>query len=298
MNYWVFIVTDQQENGQNYSAREVFEQRMKDRFWGLDERTPNRNNVAPGDQIIFYLGNPEKSFGGTAVLKSASITPSPTERETLSHHTQKVYQFDYGVWLDQIKIWETPRFVPDLVDQLDFIENKQYWGAYFQGGVRGISEEDFREILYFDHSTEKTQIQLLDIANHQQFALEAHLEQFIYANWNQVNWEKNLKLYQVEQTDGRQFPAGIWSIDFLAVDQSTNEFVVIELKRGCSSDQVVGQILRYIGWVRENLAEQGQNVHGIIICHESDEALRLAVSQIPNVYVLFYEVDFRLRKMP
>ncbi len=69
---------------------------------------------------------------------------------------------------------------------------------------------------------------------------------------------------------------------------------MIELKRGKSSDSTVGQILRYMGWVRENLAKPSQRVRGIIIAREVDDALRYAVKYLQDVSVLTYKVDFKL----
>jgi len=70
--------------------------------------------------------------------------------------------------------------------------------------------------------------------------------------------------------------------------------VVIELKRGKTSDATVGQVLRYIGWVAENLAEPTQQVRGIIISQEVDDALKYAIKGLKNVNVLTYKVDFKL----
>ena len=78
------------------------------------------------------------------------------------------------------------------------------------------------------------------------------------------------------------------------MDRATDGLVVIELKRGRSSDSTVGQVLRYMGWVEENLAKEGQQVHGIIIAQEADDALRYAVKGLKNVSVLTYRVDFKL----
>lgn len=44
--------------------------------------------------------------------------------------------------------------------------------------------------------------------------------------------------------------------------------MVVELKKGKSSDATVGQILRYINWIEEHLAEKDQVVEGIIIAKE------------------------------
>ncbi len=43
----------------------------------------------------------------------------------------------------------------------------------------------------------------------------------------------------------------------LAVEPKTHSFVVIELKKGRPSDQVIGQVLRYMGWVKKNLCAGG-----------------------------------------
>jgi RecB family endonuclease NucS len=104
-----------------------------------------------------------------------------------------------------------------------------------------------------------------------------------------------LELYREGDQTGRQFPAGTWSIDFLAVDAKASELVVIELKRGQTSDATVGQVLRYMTWVRKNLAVKDQNVRGIIVASEIDEALRYAANGLPNVSVKTYSVTFSLK---
>ncbi len=45
---------------------------------------------------------------------------------------------------------------------------------------------------------------------------------------------------------------------------------MVELKKGRASDAVVGQALRYMGYVQEELAEVGQTVHRVIIALEDD----------------------------
>ena len=69
---------------------------------------------------------------------------------------------------------------------------------------------------------------------------------------------------------------------------------MVELKRGLSSDDAVGQVLRYIGWVRENIAKPNQKVEGIIVCSEVDDALRYAVRELKHVSVMKYKVSFSL----
>ena len=102
----------------------------------------------------------------------------------------------------------------------------------------------------------------------------------------------------VSDQSGRQFPAGPWSIDFLARDMNSNDFVVIELKRGKTSDSVVGQLLRYINWVKINLAEEGQKVKGIIVASDYyNESLSYSVMSLSDVEVMTYIIDFKLSIM-
>jgi restriction system protein len=178
---------------------------------------------------------------------------------------------------------------------MKFIENKENWGAYFQGGVRQLSEDDFRVIAEGIKLTSSEVNRTEDtIVSESQFALEAHLEEFIDKNWKNIEFGADLARYEQDDQSGRQFPAGPWSIDFLCIDRSNGDLVVIELKRGKSSDSTVGQVLRYIGWIEENLAKPSQNTRGIIIAQDVDDALRYAVRGLKNIKVMTYRVDFKL----
>lgn len=65
--------------------------------------------------------------------------------------------------------------------------------------------------------------------------------------------------------------------------------MVIELKRGKATDTALSQILRYMGWVQENLAEDKQ-VEGYILAEEIDDKLKYAIKFVSNVKVLTYKI--------
>jgi len=294
MNYWFFTTTQKKINSEVITGEEILKQRLTDGFWGLGEKTPNRRYLQKGDLIVFYLGLPIMAFAASATLASDSFALSD-EHKAKYWHSNKVYEAEYGVLLENIQFWETSRPVKDLVYGLKFIENKENWFAYFQGGVRQLSEDDYRVIIENRKAITIEKIQTEDtIISESQFALEAHLEEFIDKNWKHIDFGAELAKYEVDDQSGRQFPAGAWSIDFLCTDKANGDFVVIELKRGKTSDATVGQILRYIGWVAKNLAKPDQQVRGIIISQEVDDALKYAVQGLNNVSVLTYKVDFKL----
>ena len=58
---------------------------------------------------------------------------------------------------------------------------------------------------------------------------------------------------------------------------------MVELKRTQGTDQVVGQVLRYMGWLKEALHTEG--VRGIVIVAKKDQALSYALMAAPNVQV-------------
>jgi len=84
------------------------------------------------------------------------------------------------------------------------------------------------------------------------------------------------------------------------MNRDKKEFVVIELKKGRSSDVVIGQILRYMGWVKEHLAVNDYDhydVRGIVISKEKDDRLEYALKMLPKVNVFLYSVSFELKKV-
>ena len=87
------------------------------------------------------------------------------------------------------------------------------------------------------------------------FVLEKHLEDFLVQNWSLTELGKDYVIYEDDENFGQQFPTDTGPIDILAVSKDKKTLLVIELKKGRASDAVVGQIQRYMGYVKEELAE-------------------------------------------
>jgi len=122
-------------------------------------------------------------------------------------------------------------------------------------------------------------------------SVEKLLEDFLERNLRHI--EEGLKLYKDENgVPGRQFSTDVGTIDLLCLDKH-NDFVILELKKERGSDKVVGQITRYMGWVKKKLAKGDQQVRGIIIVHEIDEDLEYSVSVVNNVEIKYYRIDLK-----
>ncbi len=129
------------------------------------------------------------------------------------------------------------------------------------------------------------------------FELEKHLEDFMVHNWSQTSLGQNYDIYEVDgELIGQQYPCDTGRIDILAISKDKKTLLVVELKRGRASDVVVGQTQRYMGYVLEELLEEGQTVRGVIIASEDDKRIRMALRVAPNIDFYRYEVSFKLFK--
>jgi endonuclease NucS-like protein len=129
------------------------------------------------------------------------------------------------------------------------------------------------------------------LAASSEFAYEHDLRDYLARNLHLV--EPGLRLYEEEGVTGIEFPVGGRFIDILAVD-TAGDYVVVELKVSKGYDRVVGQLLRYVGWIETHHADPGQSVRGVIVAKEVSEDLRLACRRISGVHLFEYELSVTL----
>jgi len=130
-------------------------------------------------------------------------------------------------------------------------------------------------------------------------AFERDIRDFLEINIIKHKFD-SLQLYKGRM--GKEFDTQeVGKIDLLCVDNN-GDFVVIEIKKEKESDKVVGQIQRYMGWVKKNLAKD-KRVRGIIILHEQEDDyendkqvsyLRYALLVNPDIQLKFYKMSISL----
>lgn len=129
------------------------------------------------------------------------------------------------------------------------------------------------------------------------FALEKHLEDFLVQNWHHTELGKHYDIYEEDgELVGQQYPSDTGPIDILAISKNKKELLVVELKKGRVGSVVIGQIQRYMGYVKDVLAEKGQIVRGVIIAFEEDLQIKRAMSVTQNIEFYTYKISFRLEK--
>lgn len=132
------------------------------------------------------------------------------------------------------------------------------------------------------------------------FGLERHLHDFLFHNWRHTQLAAEWDIYSEKGSPdaGYEYPCPVGRIDLLARHRTEKKWLVIELKRENSSDTAVGQVLRYVGWVKRHLAEPGDEVLGLIIARSADQHLQYAIEPVSGLRAMTYEVEFRLADLP
>ncbi len=216
-----------------------------------------------------------------------------------------VYPTKYGVWNSRSeealkKINSFPKFLPKdtfadryvkVNDALHGLVNKYNLSLWKLDGVlgeiAGTSPFESPTDLLEEEAEEKG----LDLTN---FAMESQLEDFLIANWEKTIFGKKYYLiYEEGEIVSKQYPTKVGPIDILAKSKDDNEYLVIELKKGKPSDAVVGQLLRYKSWVKENLAKD-KKVRGVVVVLDSDDKLKYSLRDLKDVSLYIYQVNFKL----
>lgn len=128
------------------------------------------------------------------------------------------------------------------------------------------------------------------------FYMEKQLEDFLIQNWDNTHLANDLELiFEDGEIKSQQYSTGVGPIDILARNKRNHSHTVIELKKGQTSDDTVGQVARYMGWVKNHLRDP--EVNGLIIAKGIDRKLRYAIEGLnvnDKISLLTYNIDFQL----
>jgi len=233
------------------------------------------HEISPGDVIVARQG--KSIVAGVGDVGSQPATYTPKRNPSINHPNfiQVTWRAEPAKKQLDTPVFQIRAVVETTKDELDSL-------GLLEGGGAGGGTRDIEPIV---------------LPSQQDFVLEKYLQDFIVSNWLNLSVFSDLDIYKDEENEGEQYQTEIGRIDILAIDRKSKDFVVIELKKGRPSDQVVGQILRYMGWVKKNLCTNGQSVRGLIICKDKDERLSYSLEMVQslNIRAKYYKVAFDLR---
>lgn len=255
----------------------------------VKEAVENINMVHPvaNSQIREYIHNKWKDVNDRTI--NAQILVCCVNSQTRVHYPENqrprkadhIYDFLYKVDRGMVELYNT--------------EKHGFWEIQYDefGKLQVGLTSEAREI-----GVEKPQVQTSTDDHSFSFALESHLRDFLVKNLPSISiGNSKLSLfYDEDGQDGVEYITSVGVIDILAKDEEGN-FVVIELKVGKGSDVVTGQIARYMGWVKKNLADKNNTtVKGIIISNDIDDRLKYATSWIPDITIFKYSINFEIEE--
>lgn len=205
-------------------------------------------------------------------IESMSVN-NPLRRHFPAVHAGSGHDLFFKIGPNQFRLWDpdrdpAPRYKRD-----------------FDSALEGLGNVDINAD---EVGTTESEV---SVDNSTTFALERDLRNYLERNLHRI--EPGLEVYEEEGIRGVEFPVGGRFIDILAHDKNGG-YVVIELKVSRGYDRAIGQLLRYMGWVTQNM-EPSHPVRGIIVANEISTDLRLAAANISNVQLIEYEMSFNLR---
>lgn len=224
---------------------------LKTNNYSIKHSEKNRARVRPGDAV--YMRIYRQGFFGRFVVGG--------EWHVLGKREQKCERDTVGVFpMSDVEIWS--HSVPQSLVFAD-LSNQNH-----RLRIASATRDDTNLIECARKICSRLSI---GGVNGEVIVLERGLEEAIKPSLPKLG----LKLADKRIRQQFSMGVGVGRSDLICTDES-DDLVVVELKRGLSSDQVVGQILSYIGWIRENIATTSQPVKGIIVTGDYDERLRLA----------------------
>ena len=118
-----------------------------------------------------------------------------------------------------------------------------------------------------------------------------------------ISIEKDLQIYlsnrltEIEEgltLVSREYKTDAGFIDILCKDKN-GDYIIIETKAGKAKDAALGQILGYIGALKESGVTE--NIRGILVASDFDNRLFYAAKALANITLTKYNLSFRFDKV-
>jgi hypothetical protein len=95
--------------------------------------------------------------------------------------------------------------------------------------------------------------------------------------------EEGLRVFRNDDgtQTGSEYSTDVGEIDLLATDASGNLVVVMIFEKG-QSEELVGEVLQRVGWIRKHLGQDGKKVRGIVLCEEPPDSLSYTAAAVSD----------------
>ncbi|TCC57121.1 hypothetical protein E0H73_32115 [Kribbella pittospori] len=120
------------------AVRELAAGFLRASMWGVDADEAHADALAPGDQVLIYLGAPERVFIGRAELASAVHDWTPSEAQGYPGDSTR------GVLLAHVEEWDPPVPMQTVLPRIPPSEKAK---ADFDTGVVRITAIEYETAL-------------------------------------------------------------------------------------------------------------------------------------------------------
>lgn len=95
--------------------------------------------------------------------------------------------------------------------------------------------------------------------------------------------EDGLKVFRNDDGNpvGAHYSTGVGEIDLLASD-ARGDLVVVMISEKGQGEELVGEVLQRVGWIRKHLGEGEKKVRGIVLCEEPPANLSYAAAAVSD----------------
>ncbi len=293
MACYVLVCAGQSDADGSVEARQVFEKLLllllTERFWphGQDGREPQLLHA--GDRVLFCLAS---SRGPELIGDATASSPSaPLAERQLAEC--RLYlgpamppgpgALTHAVVLERARVWEQSLTVTDDDSPAAFDLARTLGGLYRPGAVRPISDESYQWVMSRQEPLDRPAPLLAQPAEPpaprppiarvaptppprppaQPQGAEA-TRAFLAAYWRHVDFGERLEPL-IGDSGGRSITTPAGPIDLACRSADTGDLLALLCIDGEPVEEVRSSVAERLTWARENLAEDGQRVRGVLI---------------------------------
>jgi hypothetical protein len=284
--YWLWVTRPEyylDDDGNDREDLDPTNGNDTDGWWTCHENTQR------GDLVFLWRTAPRKDIG--YLIQAASDAYSIADDRYAVQH-----RWDYGCDYQVLYKFKNPVNIQDLHNDPRFHDLPAYRGR-FQRRVFRIPPEYWKKLNELASQKNVDYREFIETVQQEavfkSIALEEQLEEALVQNLSLLKkFGYDLELYIDPDTGrtGRQFvcKGNGGRIDLLCYDRREKRYVVIELKNVKASQNTIGQICNYMGWVQDRIAGQVP-VIGLVISRGCDAKFESASRVTKHVFSLDIE---------
>jgi hypothetical protein len=140
-SYYILVTSDYHQT----TAYEIFINRIKEKKFPLYLNTHNLKIIKKDDEILFYIAG--KNFNSQSFVAKSVIDKIEILKEVIIDADKNKNIVNRYLILKDVEIFKEIKKIKSILNDLNFIKVKRFYGAYLVGGVIKINNEDFKKIV-------------------------------------------------------------------------------------------------------------------------------------------------------